>query len=179
MERKTLIKIQTEVAGDYGWSRIHYDPANIDYWRAKFDSLQLFHDQEMAFMQGEIDRLNKQIESSPIGENVRKRAMWWIANGQVGSSSETMWNCLIGNEKFPVNHPYDPDDFSRCYKLLQIVPEWKKELYKLKPLSSEWNNLIDNWDKLTEMYEQNKKENWANARQVGMYEFMQKILKTQ
>lgn len=101
-----------------------------------------------------------------------KKALHWIGNGQVGMSSKTMWNCLIGNKDFPINHPYDPDDFSRCYKLLEAVPEWKNELHKLKPLSIAWNNLVENWDKLTEMYEQNVRENWKNSKKIGMYEFM-------
>jgi hypothetical protein len=78
---------------------------------------------------------------------------------------------------FRINYPYDPDDFSRCYKLLEHVPEWKKELDKLKPLCKEWSNLVDNWDKLTEMYEQNKKENWENSKQIGMFEFMQTLIR--
>ena len=110
-------------------------------------------------------------------KDIKEKAMWWIANGHVGMSSKTMWNCLIGNKDFPINHPYDPDDFSRCYKLLQAVPEWKNELHKLKPLSKAWSNLVDNWDKLTEMYEQNTKEQWKNSEKIGMYEFMQPLIR--
>lgn len=109
-------------------------------------------------------------------KDVLQKAMWWIDYGHVGSSSKTMWSCLMGNPKFPVNIPYDPDDFSRCYKLLEAVPEWKLELHKLKPLSKEWSNLVDNWDKLTEMYELNTKENWKNSKKIGMYEFMQTLI---
>lgn len=110
-------------------------------------------------------------------KDVTEKAMWWIANGETGMSSKTMWNCLMGNSKFPVNHPYDPDDFSRCWKLLEAVPEWKTELHKLKPLSRAWSNLVDNWDKLTAMYEQNKKEQWKNSKQIGMYEFMGTLIR--
>ena len=48
---------------------------------------------------------------------------------------------------------------------------------KLKKLSEPWNNLVDNWDKLTEMYEQNVKENWKNSKAIGMYEFMQTLIR--
>jgi hypothetical protein len=110
-------------------------------------------------------------------KNALQKAMWWIDNGRVGSSSKTMWSCLMGNYNFPVNIPYDPDDFSRCYKLLEAVPEWKSQLHKLKPLSKQWSNLVDNWDKLTEMYELNTKENWKNSKKIGMYDFMQTLIK--
>lgn len=88
-----------------------------------------------------------------------------------------MWNCFMNNEKFDINHPYDPDDFSRCYKLLQQIPEWKQSLNRLKPLSPQWNNLVDNWATLTQMYEQNVKEKWKNYKKIGMYEFMQQLIK--
>lgn len=109
-------------------------------------------------------------------KGINEKALWWIANGHVGMSSKTMWNCLMGNTNFEVNHPYDPDDFSRCYKLLQAVPEWKTQLHKLKPLSTAWSNLVDNWDKLTEMYELNEKQNWKNSNKIGMYDLMQTLI---
>lgn len=109
-------------------------------------------------------------------KTIHEKAMWWMNNGQVGMSSKTMWNCFMNNKDFPVNHPYDPDDFSRCYKLLKAVPEWKSELHRLKNLSKAWSNLVDNWDKLTEMYEQNVREEWKNSKKVGMYEFMSKLI---
>lgn len=105
-----------------------------------------------------------------------EKAIFWITNGETGMSSKTMWNCFMGNRNFDVDHPYDPDDFKRCYKLLQAIPEWKFQLQKLKPLSTAWSNLVDNWDKLTEMYERNEKENWKNYKKVGMYEFMQTLI---
>ena len=70
--------------------------------------------------------------------SVIDRAHWWIAHGEVGASSRTMWDCFMGHTNFPINHPYDPDDFKRCYKLLQAIPEWKNDLERLKPLSKAW-----------------------------------------
>lgn len=109
-------------------------------------------------------------------KDAKEKAMWWIANGSVGMSSKTMWNCLMGNKDFTVNHPYDPDDFSRCYKLLEVVPEWKSRVSELKALSKEWSLLADNWDTLTKMYEQNVAENWKNYESIGMYEFMETLI---
>lgn len=106
-----------------------------------------------------------------------QKAMFWQMHGERGSSSETMWNCLMGNTGFRVSHPYDCDDFSRCYKLLQFVPEWKKELHKLKKLSPQWEKLVGNWDKLTEMYEQNVKEDFKNWQKIGMGKFMEGLIK--
>lgn len=108
---------------------------------------------------------------------VYEKSMFWFNNGERGNSSETMWNCLMNNDNYPINHPYDPDDFSRCYKLLLFVPEWKNELHRLKPLSNQWSNLVDNWDKLTDMYEENKRTDWKNHKEIGMYELMKTLIK--
>lgn len=107
---------------------------------------------------------------------IEEKALWWLQNGERGMSSEAMCFCLMGKPMGNVSHPYDPDDFKRCYKLLQAVPEWKDQLHRLKTLSPAWSKLVDNWGRLTEMYERNVKENWKNAKRVGMYEFMQTLI---
>ena len=112
----------------------------------------------------------------------QERANWWLTYGEQGTSSLTMfvaiWGELITERecqsllKNRPGHPYDPDDFSRCYKLLKAIPEGKGKLHLVSAISPEWSNLIANWDKLTEMYEdliKNKKSN-------GMYKFMQSLI---
>jgi hypothetical protein len=109
---------------------------------------------------------------------IAKNAQWWLANGERGISSETMFSYLnrqelrIGKNE---SHPHDPSDFRRCYLLLKAVPQWRKPAYlnKMKPVSKEWSALIDNWDKLEVMLEEQMKTNKAN----GMYEFMQSLYK--
>lgn len=110
-----------------------------------------------------------------------ENANWWAINGEHGISSKTMFNHL--SEKLQVGRlsnsyectPSDPDDFKRCYKLLQAVPQWKERLCELKTISPTWEKLVNNWDKLTEMYEQNVKEEWKNYKKTGMYEFMKQL----
>ena len=109
-------------------------------------------------------------------KEVEKRALWWISNGQVGLSSKTMWQHFMCQDVVRLNHPHDPDDFSRCYKLLQIVPEWKPRILELSVRSKAWKILAENWDKLTEMYEKNEKESWVNSDKIGMYKFMQTLI---
>lgn|SRR3990167_119534 len=143
-------------------------PAEVDDYSKKLKHFNALHkDCKQTWVEPVADQ----------SKDVNEKALWWFSNGEKGMSSETMYNCLIGNTYFKINHPYDPDDFSRCYKLLETVPEWKLELHKLKPLSKEWNNLIENWDKLTKMYELNVKENWKNSEEIGMYKFMQNLIR--
>jgi hypothetical protein len=99
--------------------------------------------------------------------SVNERAMFWMAQGEKGKSSLTIWNCLMGNSNFEISHPFDPDDFRRCYKLLEQVPEWNSRLDQLKELSPQWNRLVKNWNKLTKMLE--KKDH-------RMYHFLQSCI---
>ncbi len=111
------------------------------------------------------------------GKSVKENADWWLKNGEQGISSKTMFKYLGDTDitgRYE-GHPCDPDDFKRCYKLLQAVPQWKSELHKMKSVSPVWEKLVDNWDKLTEMYERNIKEDWKNYKKIGMYEFMKSL----
>lgn len=111
------------------------------------------------------------------GKTEKENADWWLINGEHGISSETMFKYLDGRDitRGKECTPSDPDDFKRCYKLLQAVPQWKSQLHKMKAVSPVWEKLVDNWDKLTEMYEQNVRENWKNYKKIGMYEFMESL----
>lgn len=118
----------------------------------------------------------------PDGNTEEFCANWWAVNGEHGMSSKTMFNHLSKGltgvrsvENRYSTTPSDPDDFKRCYKLLQAVPQWKNKLNELKSLSPVWEKLVDNWGKLTEMYEQNVREEWKNYKKVGMYEFMKSL----
>lgn len=109
-------------------------------------------------------------------DSVLQRAKWWMAHGEQGSSSKTMWNFFMRTKDFEISHPYDPDDFSRCYKLLKAIPEWGRHLTEMQDLSPAWKNLVDNWSRLTAMYEENLRTGWRRAEEIGMYEFMQTLI---
>ena len=107
-------------------------------------------------------------------EGVKEKAMFWLNNGHRGMSSESMWHLFMDRPKEQrPSYPYDPDDFSRCYKLLEMVPEWKSRINELKTLSLPWSNLVDNWDELTRLYE----DMVINHKPNGMYELMQKCIR--
>lgn len=112
-------------------------------------------------------------------KTIEERAIWWFANGERGMSSETMWHCFMNLKIDRVCHPHDPSDFSRCYKLLETVPEWKykSNMLKLSKLSDAWSNLVNNWDKLTNMYEENERNDWKTHKEIGMFEFMGTLTK--
>ena len=113
-------------------------------------------------------------------KDIESTAYFWLANGEHGMSSKAIWHCCMGKiQSHGKSHPYDPDDFSRCYKLFETVPEWREKKYVdlISAMSPQWANLMLHWDELTKMYEENKRTNWKNSDKIGMYELMQKLIK--
>ncbi len=111
-------------------------------------------------------------------QNIETRAYSWLENGERGMSSEAIWFCCMGRESNNKRHPLDPDDFKRCYKLFRAVPEWRQLHYVklISAMSPQWDRLMQNWDKLTEMYEENVRTNWKRHKEIGMYDLMQKLI---
>ena len=106
-------------------------------------------------------------------KSVQDKMTFWLGQGERGISSETMFEVISGQitNRIPKRHPCDPDDFRRCYLLLKTIPEWKDELHKLRGLSPVWGKLVDNWDKLTELLEEQLKTKKPN----GMYLLMKSL----
>ena len=108
---------------------------------------------------------------------IPESAQEWLLKGDRGVSAETIFGAITGlfinRSKYP---PADPVDFYRCYKLLEAVPQWKSELYKVAELSKTWKNVIDNWDKLSELLEEQIERRDKGIRASnGMYEFMKQL----
>jgi hypothetical protein len=101
---------------------------------------------------------------------VSRKAEFWYAHGERGLSSKTMYNVLRNGKSATTHHPSDPDDFRRCYLLLRMVPEWKDCLFLMKDVSDVWSNLVDNWDKLSVMLEEQ-----LAGKKNDMYGFMKKL----
>ena len=109
--------------------------------------------------------------------SIPETAQEWLLKGDRGISSETIFGAVTGlwinSSKYP---PADPGDFYRCYKLIKQVPEWKEELHKVSELSKTWKNVIDNWEKLSELLEEQIE--WRDkgiSASNGMYDFMKQL----
>ena len=82
-------------------------------------------------------------------------AVRWLAVGERGSSSDTMFATLTGI--VPVDakrdakaYPHDPDDLRRCRLLLDQVPELTVDVEKLSAISPIWARIAGAWDTLCE-----------------------------
>lgn len=82
----------------------------------------------------------------------------WLTNGDTGTSSKTIWSVLTGRRitepYFSPDVPHDPADFGRCYRLLKVMPSWRARLSEVALKHSAWTPLVEAWDELTALYEE-------------------------
>lgn len=85
----------------------------------------------------------------------------WLLSGDTGISSKTIAAIALGIEKkdgFGFDIPYDSADFGRCYRLLKAVPELRDYLPLVAEKCPKWRPLVEIWDELTRLYEQDLAE---------------------
>lgn len=78
-------------------------------------------------------------------------AIQWLAYGERGTSSNTIFTVLTGVDacgERGYSHPCDSGDFARCRRLIEAVPEFRAELHHMKKVSPVWTKLVDAWDSL-------------------------------
>jgi len=84
-----------------------------------------------------------------IGEGVSEPALRWLALGELGQSSLAMFQRLAGLRLvLEARLPLDTDDFTRCRKLLEAVPELVPRLGELASISPGWAALVAGWAEL-------------------------------
>lgn len=90
------------------------------------------------------------VEPSPA--NARDR----FKSRDTGTSSLTIYSVFmhVDSPHGRYDLPRDPQDFGRCYRLLQIMPSWKQRLHEVSAKYPEWKPLIERWDDLTALYEE-------------------------
>lgn len=109
-------------------------------------------------------------------EAMREKLISWLIYGERGISSEAMCAVFLGkhpNMRWASfgNHPRDPNDFKRCSDLLKAVPEARNHMHRVARLSDAWKNLVDNWDELEELLE----EELPKGKAPKLYKRMQEL----
>lgn len=78
----------------------------------------------------------------------------WLANGDRGISSETIFTHLTGVnalDEWEPSVPHDYADFKRCYVLLEQCPELKENFKKMTEVKG-WKRLVERWSDLEVLY---------------------------
>jgi hypothetical protein len=92
----------------------------------------------------------------------------WLNGPDTGTSSKTIYSVLY-RQVFgpdmgsPHCIPYDPDDFGRCYRLLQRFPEWRSRLGEVANKYPLWLPFVTHWDELTDLYEEEIPKHYGPA----------------
>lgn len=80
----------------------------------------------------------------------------WLDGRDTGTSSLSIFSAINGYplsaEQFDI--PHDPDDFGRCYRLLNLVPSYRMQLSKVSAECPAWKPFVDAWDELASLYEE-------------------------
>lgn len=90
----------------------------------------------------------RQQEANP---GLFEAAARWLANGERGASSNTIFTHLTGikaTEDHGYDVPHDPSDLRRCRLLLEQVPGLQERFQEMKTLNPAWSKLVDRWDNL-------------------------------
>lgn len=135
--------------------------SNVKFVPDKIGALKAAEISQLAkkFMETTQELVTMKKFSNPIeNENsmvIDKRVFDWIIGPDTGVSSSTIVHVLSGlpwtMSEFKPDIPYDPWDFARCYRLLEIIPEWKERLHEVADKYPSWKLIIENW-KTLEIY---------------------------
>ena len=106
-------------------------------------------------MPDDLAKLRKLLEAGSMAQTqannpgLSEVAAGWLANGQRGISSDTIFSHLTGIDSMKgwrKDHPYDPADFRRCQLLLEAVPELVPLFPLMAEVSPAWKDLVYVWN---------------------------------
>jgi hypothetical protein len=97
----------------------------------------------------------------------------WFLGRDTGTSSLAIFEVMTGT-KSPhrsYSFPLDPDDFGRCYRLLNLFPEYRLRLPEVAERFPAWRPMVARWDEMTALYE----EELPRGTAPKLYELMQEL----
>ena len=104
-------------------------------------------------------------QSSSKNKSLSPQAIAWLAKGERGISSNTMFTVLTGIDQmggWGMSHPYDLGDFRRCRLLLKQCPDLAQNLSQMSSVSPQWKALVAHWDGLCRLMDEECPE-WDTA----------------
>lgn len=95
--------------------------------------------------------------------NFERAVLVWLCRGEKSLPAESMALTLLGvphnailNRNFYSEAPCNTAEFRTCYFLVATCLGANERLDKVKPLSRTWANVINNWDRLVTLYEEER-----------------------
>lgn len=75
----------------------------------------------------------------------------WLESDDTGLSSKYMASVLSGQFCADFAYPRDPDDFGRCVRLIEAVPELAPKIAEMKGKGPMWDAVVENWERWVAM----------------------------
>lgn len=87
-------------------------------------------------------------------KSIQDRANAWVVGERTGMSSKAIWAHMMGagEPRWGWSNPHDPDDLSRCLRLLEQIPEWQARLPEMAKRSKQWAGLVRHWDAIVQSF---------------------------
>lgn len=95
-------------------------------------------------------------------EDLAKVIEWMAGDRDVGMSSKAIASHM-STGKSNGSYPYDPDDLSRCLKLLEKFPEWKTRIGEMGVYSDTWKRYAAHWQELHDSMEAEVGIDWSKG----------------
>jgi hypothetical protein len=113
-----------------------------------------------------------------VERSVPLAALRWIAGDHVGASSLAIFAHMTGvKPRRGWAHPWDPDDLSRCLRLLRAVPAWRARIPEMARRSKTWKALSARWDEIERCMENEVGWNWSKGKKAPLtYALMKEII---
>ena len=92
-------------------------------------------------------------DAPALTASIKDRLDWWLERGERGVSSDTIYSAFTSSApRHGADIPYDPDDYSRCRALFDLIPEWRKDLSPLVARYPWYKPVADNWDEMDRLW---------------------------
>ena len=91
---------------------------------------------------------------------LNKKMLSWVVGNDTGLSSQTIWAAIMGIETHSPSIPYDPADFGRCWRLLNLCDKETKEkaMQEVAKRHEIWMPFVEHWDELENLFVTGKNE---------------------
>lgn len=107
-------------------------------------------------MKNYTDDLGSALVDRHEPDPLERKTLRWLFSSDTGLSSVAMAQaiCEIDPEEDyrARNVPIDADDFGRCVRYLEAVPEARPLMHRAAAMSDAWFRLVECWQELEHMY---------------------------
>ncbi len=88
----------------------------------------------------------------------------WLLGNDTGSSSKSIVAYMLGIKSRNFDAPYDPAGIGRCFRLLEIFPEWENRMPEMAYTTKDWALIIQHWESIHKMMDNEVGIDWSKGK---------------